>query len=80
MSALLKRDTCGVDSPGVLVAEMDNNRVEHYFPPDLQYACLLGSASSEKRCLAFGQQPSASFPAPTSSSLAGGSWVDGEDP
>lgn len=80
MSTSLKRDICGVDPPGVLVAEMDNSRVEHYFPLDLQHACLLGSASSEKQCLAFGQRPSASFPAPTSSSLAGGSWVDGEGP
>lgn len=38
----------------------------------------IGSESSEKRCLAFGQRPSASSPAPTSSSLAGGHWVDEE--
>lgn len=39
-----------------------------------------GPAPPEKRCLAFGQRPSAPFPAPTPPSLAGGSWVDGEGP
>jgi len=40
ISASLKQDICGLDAPGVLVAEVDNSRVERCLPPEVQYACL----------------------------------------
>jgi len=40
MLTSLKQDICGLDAPGVLVAKVDNSRVEQYLPPEVQYACL----------------------------------------
>ncbi|KAF1811717.1 hypothetical protein P152DRAFT_398406, partial [Eremomyces bilateralis CBS 781.70] len=40
MSASLKQDICGMEAPGVLVANVSSNRVEQYFTPEVQYACL----------------------------------------
>jgi hypothetical protein len=40
MSALLRRDICGFDDPGVFVTDVDRSRVDQYLPPELQYACL----------------------------------------
>ncbi|KAF2008283.1 hypothetical protein BU24DRAFT_445587 [Aaosphaeria arxii CBS 175.79] len=36
----LKQDICGVDTPGMLVAEIERRKVEQSLPPELQYACL----------------------------------------
>ena len=40
MSKMLKRDICGLGSPGTLVKDVDPNRIERCVPPDLQYACI----------------------------------------
>ncbi|KAF2008755.1 hypothetical protein BU24DRAFT_359758, partial [Aaosphaeria arxii CBS 175.79] len=40
MSSALKQDICGVDTPGMLVAEIERRKVEQSLPPELQYACL----------------------------------------
>ncbi|RYP57870.1 hypothetical protein DL770_010563 [Monosporascus sp. CRB-9-2] len=40
MSASLTQDICGVNAPGVRVADVESNRVEHCLPPGVQYACL----------------------------------------
>ena len=40
MSSSLKQDICGLDRPGVFVAEVENSQVEQYLPPEAQYACL----------------------------------------
>ena len=40
MSSSLKQDICALDSPGVLVADVENSQVEQYLPPEVQYACL----------------------------------------
>jgi hypothetical protein len=40
MSKMLKRDICGLGSPGTLVKDVDPDRIERCIPPDLQYACL----------------------------------------
>jgi len=40
MSASLKRDVCGVDSPGKFVHDVESSRVEQYLPSEVQYACL----------------------------------------
>jgi hypothetical protein len=40
MSTTLKRDICGVDTPGVLVAEVERSRIEQSLSPEVQYACL----------------------------------------
>ena len=40
MSNSLKQDICGLDAPGMLVAEVDKTRVERCLPPEVEYACL----------------------------------------
>ena len=40
MSTSLKQDICGLDAPGVLVANVARSRVEQCLPPEVQYACL----------------------------------------
>jgi len=40
MSTSLKQDICGLDAPGVLIAEVESSRVEQCLPPEVQYACL----------------------------------------
>ena len=40
MSACLKQDICGLDAPGVLVAEVERSRVKQCLSPEVQYACL----------------------------------------
>jgi len=40
LSKSLKQDICGLEAPGVFVAEVDNSRVEKYLPQEVQYACL----------------------------------------
>jgi len=40
MSTSLKQDLCGLDAPGVLIAEVESSRVEECLPPEVQYACL----------------------------------------
>ena len=39
MSGKLKRDICGLHAPGALATEVDSHQVQHYLPPELQYAC-----------------------------------------
>jgi hypothetical protein len=40
MSASLKQDICGVDTPGVLVTDIASSRVEQCLPLEVKYACL----------------------------------------
>jgi hypothetical protein len=40
MSTSLKQDICGLNTPGVLVTDVESSRVEHSLPPEVQYACL----------------------------------------
>lgn len=40
MSASLKQDICGQNTPGVLVADVESTQVEQCLPPEVQYACL----------------------------------------
>jgi hypothetical protein len=40
MSTLLKEDICGVGTPGMLVADMENDQIKQSLSPEVQYACL----------------------------------------
>ncbi len=40
MSTSLKQDICGLNTPGVLVTDVESSRVERSLPPEVQYACL----------------------------------------
>jgi hypothetical protein len=40
MHRMLKRDICGLRSPGILASDVSHSRVEQCIPPELQYACL----------------------------------------
>ena len=40
MSNSLKQDICGLDAPGMLIAEVGSSRVGQCLPPEVQYACL----------------------------------------
>jgi hypothetical protein len=40
MSKMLKRDICGLVSPGTLLSEVDPSRIKQYIPLELQYACV----------------------------------------
>ncbi|KAF1808535.1 WD40 repeat-like protein [Eremomyces bilateralis CBS 781.70] len=40
MSTTLKQDICGIEAPGVLIADVPSHRVEQYLTPEVQYACL----------------------------------------
>jgi hypothetical protein len=40
MSTSLKQDICGVGVPGVLVTDIESDRVQQCLPPEVEYACL----------------------------------------
>ena len=40
MSISLKRDICGIHTPGALTTDVENDRVRQCLPPEVQYACL----------------------------------------
>lgn len=40
MSTSLKQDICGLNTPGILVTDIESSRVERSLPPEVQYACL----------------------------------------
>lgn len=40
MSASLKKDICGLHTPGVLVTDVASTRVEQCLPPEVRCACL----------------------------------------
>jgi hypothetical protein len=40
MSASLKQDICGLNTPGVLVSDVDSSRVQRSLSSEVQYACL----------------------------------------
>jgi hypothetical protein len=40
METSLKQDICGVDTPGMLVTDVESSQVEHFLPPEIKYACL----------------------------------------
>jgi NACHT domain len=40
LSTSLKQDICGLDAPGMLVAEVERSMIEQNLPPEVQYACL----------------------------------------
>jgi hypothetical protein len=39
MSTSLRQDICGVDAPGMIVADIESSRVEQSLSPEVQYAC-----------------------------------------
>jgi hypothetical protein len=40
MSSSLKQDICGVEQPGVLVIDVNEDLIQQHIPLELQYACL----------------------------------------
>jgi len=40
MATSLKQDICGVDAPGMLVADVESSQVEYFLPSEVRYACL----------------------------------------
>jgi hypothetical protein len=40
MATSLKQDICGVDAPGILVADVESSQVEYFLPSEVRYACL----------------------------------------
>jgi len=40
MSISLKKDICGVHSPGWLATNIKSNQLEQWLPLEVQYACL----------------------------------------
>ena len=40
MSSSLKQNICGLNTPGMLVTDVERSRIEQYLPPDVQYACV----------------------------------------
>jgi hypothetical protein len=40
MSISLRKDVCGIDSPGKLVRNVESSQVEQHLPSEVQYACL----------------------------------------
>jgi hypothetical protein len=48
MSTSLKQDICEVNAPGMLVVDIDRNRLQRSLPPEVQYACLYWIKHLEK--------------------------------
>ena len=48
MSTSLKQDVCGVDAPGMLVANVERSRIEHSLSLEVQYACRYWTQHIEK--------------------------------
>jgi hypothetical protein len=40
MSMSLKQDICGLNTPSLLVTDIEPSRVQHFIPPEVQYASL----------------------------------------
>jgi hypothetical protein len=40
MSNCLKKDVCGQEAPGILVANVESSLIEQYLPPEVRYASL----------------------------------------
>jgi hypothetical protein len=40
MSTSLKPDICDLNTPSVLVSDIESSRVKRSLPPEVQYACL----------------------------------------
>jgi hypothetical protein len=40
MSASLKQDICGLNTPGMLISDVESSRVKRSLPSEVQYACL----------------------------------------
>ena len=40
MATSLQQDICNLGTHGVLVTDIDSGRLEHFLPPEVQYACL----------------------------------------
>lgn len=50
MSTSLKQDICGLDTPGVHIADVNGDQVEQCLPPEVQYACLYWVEHLQKGC------------------------------
>lgn len=48
MTGSLKRDLCGLDSPGTLVSEVQEDHARKCLPPELEYACSYWVAHLQK--------------------------------
>jgi hypothetical protein len=40
MLTSLKQDVCGLDAPGMLIADVERSLIDQNLPPEVQYACL----------------------------------------
>jgi NACHT domain len=50
MSISLKKDICGVRSPGWLATNIESSQLERCLPPEVQYACLYWAQHLQKSC------------------------------
>jgi hypothetical protein len=48
MLSSLDRGICGTTTPGVLLADVKNDQIEEYLPPEIQYACLYWAQHLQK--------------------------------
>ncbi|RYO27977.1 Vegetative incompatibility protein [Alternaria arborescens] len=59
MRRMLKRDICGLQSPGVLVTDVDQSCIERCIPPELQYACLYWAQHCRQSGMLLGENDTA---------------------
>ena len=48
MSTSLEQNICKLDAPGVLITEVESDRVKQCLPPEVQYACLYWTQHLQK--------------------------------
>ena len=53
MSISLKKDICGVHSPGWLATNIKSNQLEQWLPLEVQYACLYWVQHLQKSCVSL---------------------------
>ena len=53
MSTSLKKDICGVHSPGWLATDVESSHLEQCLPPEVQYACLYWIQHLQKSCVSL---------------------------
>jgi hypothetical protein len=53
MSISLKKDICGVHSPGWLATDIKSNQLEQWLPPEVQYTCLYWVQHLQKSCVSL---------------------------
>ena len=53
MSTSLKKDICGVHSPGWLATDVESSQIEQCLPLEVQYACLYWVQHLQKSCVSL---------------------------